>query len=331
MSYRHLTLEERYVIHHLGVFGLSHREIGRRLGRHHTTIGREFRRNGPRHEGGVYVHEAAQALARSRQRWVRPCPRRDHAHLYRYVVARLQRDWSPEQVAGRLRLEHAADARMRVSAETIYQWVYRDSARGGDLHKSLRRGHRRRRKQGRCGTGRGLIRDRIGIAARPAVVASRSRIGDWEGDTLEGGRGKGAVASVVERKSRYTLACPLVNKSADGTARQLVKGLSRVPRRARKTLTLDNGKEFAAFKRVEHRTGIAVYFADPYAAWQRGTNENTNGLLRQYLPKGGDFRDLTEERLARVLAKLNHRPRKCLGYRSPHEVFFSEVRGALQT
>lgn len=329
MSYGHLTSEERHVIYHLRLYGLSLREVGRRLGRSHTTIMRELRRNGPRREGAVYLGEFAQRQAEARQRWRRPCLRRDSRRLYWYVTTRLRRDWSPEQIAGRLCLDHADDSRMRVSVETLYQWIYRDSMQGGDLYRHLRRGHRRRRKQGRYGSGRGFIRGRVGIAERPAIVAERNRIGDWEGDTLEGARGKGAVASIVDRRSRFLLAAPLASKHAAPTALQVSKVFRNIPQHARQTLTLDNGKEFAAFKIIEQRTGLAVFFADPYAAWQRGTNENSNGLLRQYFPKSSDLRSLTAQDLAIVLKKLNHRPRKCLGYRSPHEVFFADLRGAL--
>jgi IS30 family transposase len=331
MSYSHVSLGERYVIYHLALYGLSRREIGRRLGRHHSTIGRELRRNGPRFAGAVYVPEAAQRRAEARLRRARHCRRREHGRLRRYVVSRLRRDWSPEQVAGRLRLDHPGDQRMRVSPETIYQWIYRDAAADGDLFLHLRRRHRRRRKQGRYGTRRGLIPGRVGIAERPGIVASRARFGDWEADTLEGARGKGGIASLVERKSRYLLAAPLADKSAPTMAARVIKVFRKMPRQARKTLTVDNGREFARFKTIEQQTGLAVFFADPYAAWQRGTNENSNGLLRQYFPKRSDLRSLPDDELAHALQKLNHRPRKCLGYQSPHEVIFNALRGALET
>jgi IS30 family transposase len=331
MSYSHLSLNERYVIHHLRLYGLSGREIARRLDRHHSTIDRELLRNGPRFEGQVYVHEAAQRQADARSRWPRPFRRRDHRRLHLYVVAGLRNDWSPEQIAGQLRRDHAADQRMRVSPETIYQWVYRDAASGGALFEHLRRGHCRRRKQGRYGTGRGLIPGRVGIADRPAVVARRTRFGDWEGDTLEGAKGKGGIVSLVERKSRYLLAAPLNDKSAATMAAKASWALKGVPRFVRKTLTVDNGKEFAKFKLIQQQTGLRVFFADPYAAWQRGSNENTNGLLRQYFPKGSDLSTLTQHALASAVKRLNHRPRKCLGYQSPHEVFNAAIGGALHS
>lgn len=329
MSYLHLSLNERYVIHHLRLFGLSSREIARRLDRHHSTIDREIVRNGPRFEGCVYIHEAAQRQADARLQWPRPLRRRDHQRLYRYVVAGLNQDWSPEQIAGRLRRDHAGDQRMRVSHETIYRWVYRNAANGGTLFEHLRRHHRRRYKQGRYGTGRGLIPGRISITERPAIVERRTRFGDWEGDSVEGAKGKGGIASLVERKSRYLLAAPLPDKSAATMAIGANWALKRVPPLLRKTLTVDNGKEFAGFKTIQKQTGLRVFFADPYSAWQRGCNENTNGLLRQYFPKGSDLSTLSRSELASALKRLNHRPRKCLGYQSPHEVITAAIRGAL--
>lgn len=331
MSYQHVSLKERYVIYHMSLYGLSHREIGRRIGRDHSTIGRELRRNGPCFEGLVYVDTIAQQLSEERQRRSRPCRRRSDSRLYRYVTSRLRRDWSPEQVSGRMKLDHPKSRRMRVSAETIYQWVYRDAAEGGDLFHSLRRRHRRRRKQGRYGAGRGLIPGRIGIAERPKIVAGRTRFGDWEGDTMEGARGQGGIATVVDRKSRYVLAANLSDKSSVSMTAGLVGAFQKIPRCARQTLTVDNGKEFAQFKMIERRTGLSVYFADPYSAWQRGTNENTNGLFRQYFPKRSDLRALSKDKLASAVKRLNHRPRKCLGYRSPHEVMSQVFRGALTT
>lgn len=246
-----------------------------------------------------------------------------------HVERRLQADWSPETIAERLRMDYPEDDRMRVSAETIYRWIYRDASQGGSLFSCLCRQHKKRRRQRRYGTGRGLIPGRIGIAARPAVVATRQRFGDWEGDTVEGAKGSGHIATHVERKSRYLIAAKLENKTAAATADAVVAAYRRIPKAMKRTLTLDNGKEFARFKDIEKDAGLTIYFADPYAAWQRGTNENTNGLLRRYFPKGSDFSRVTRETLASAVKKLNHRPRKCLGYRTPHEVFQEAIRGAL--
>lgn len=332
MSYGHLSPEERYVISHLKLVALSNREIGRRLGRHHTTIGRELARNGPAHpQLGPYWYETAQQRAEARWRFARHRRRAANHRLRRYVVRGLTRYWSPEQIAGRLVLDHDDDPEMRISPETIYQWIYADAAAGGELYRCIRRGHRRRRRQRRYGSARGRIPGRVGIEHRPAIVAQRARFGDWEADTLEGGKGRGGIASHVERKSRYLLTAKLEDKKAATFAEQTIRAFRRIPRTYRQTLTADNGKEFAQFKHIERKTGLTVFFADPYAAWQRGTNENTNGLLRQFFPKGCDFRALSTQDLAKATAALNHRPRKCLGYRTPHELLRLNIGGALQT
>ncbi len=326
MPHRHLSAEERFAIEQLLLYGCGYREIGRRLKRHHSTIGREVARNGGH---GVYVGGRGVRLARERRTMRRHRRRWDHAPLRGYVHRGLRADWSPEQIAGRLQRDHPRAPRMRIAHETIYRWIYRDAASGGDLHTHLRRRHRKRRKQGRYGTGRGLIPGRVSIHDRPAIAATRRRHGDWKGDMVEGKRGSGEVVTLVERKSRYLTAAKLPAKSADPMAARIAALLRAVPRTWRRTLTLDNGKEFTAFKRIENDTGIAVYFADPYAAWQRGTNENSNGLLRQYLPKGVDMRTVSNRRLASAVKSINHRPRKCLKYKTPYEVLKNNIGGAI--
>jgi transposase, IS30 family len=246
--------------------------------------------------------------------------RRAHAPLVRYVEQSMRAERSPDVIAARLKMEYA-DIKMRVSIETIYRWVYRDAHQGGQLFKFLCRSHKKRRKQRRYGTGRGLIPGRISIDARPDLVNARQRFGDWEGDTVEGAKGSGHITTHVERKSRYLIAAKLANKTAIVTAAAITAAFRPIPGTLRHTLTLDNGKEFTRFRDIEKGTGLAVYFADPYSAWQRETNENTNGLLRRYFPKGSDFRNVTPEILAAAVKILNHRPRKCLGYQTPHEVF----------
>jgi IS30 family transposase len=220
---------------------------------------------------------------------------------------------------------------MRISHETIYRWIYSDANNEGTLYKHLRRRRKKRRRQKRYGAGRRFIPGRVGIAERPAIVNSRKRFGDWEADTIEGKKSSGYIATHVERKSRYLMAAKLVDKKSDSLTMQSIRLFCGIPKKMRQTLTVDNGSEFAKFKELEDRTGLAVYFADPYAAWQRGTNENTNGLLRQYFPKGTDFSKITEEDLAFAVKKLNYRPRKCLGYQTPHEVFRHRSSGALAT
>jgi IS30 family transposase len=329
MPYNHLTEKERYVISHLKLAGFSLREIGRRLGRHHATISREIIRNGPEYPEDVYWYNFTHPRAIERSHKARHHRRQNQSKLLVYVIAKIRLDWSPEAIAARLKLEYPDDEKMRISHETAYRWIYRDASQNGDLYHHLRRCHKRRRRQKRYGSGRRFIQGRISIDQRPPIVATRERFGDWEGDIMEGGKGTGCLATHVERRCRYLLAAKLTDKKAPTMTEQSIKSFRKTPRALRQTLTVDNGKEFSHFKELEAKTGLKVYFADPYAAWQRGTNENTNGLLRQYFPKGTDFRNISEKEVAIVVKKLNNRPRKCLNYQTPHEVFCQALRGAL--
>jgi transposase, IS30 family len=328
MSYTHLSQKERYVISHLQ-YSFSKREIARRLGRHHSTISREFKRAKDRHPLTTYYYDWSHPLALEKRRKPRHLRRQNNQRLVAYVEAKLRLEWSPEEIANRIRIDYPGDEQMRISHESIYRWVYLDSSVDGMLYQSLRRKRKKRRKQRRYGTGRRFFADRVRIAQRPGVVATRQRFGDWEGDTLQGKPGTGCLATMIERKSRYLVAAKLENKKAATLTEKCVKAFGPIPRAMRQTLTVDNGSEFANFKDLEKKTRLTVYFADPYAAWQRGANENTNGLLRQYFPKGFDFSKADTETLAEAVRRLNNRPRKCLGYRTPHEVFWPMARGAL--
>lgn len=332
MSYLHLSLKERYVIYHLVLYGLSCREIGRRLDRHHTTISREVKRNRPTYaDDAVYWDGAAQDYTDERKRIARHYMRQSNKQLVRYVKRKLRSYWSPEQIVGRLLIDYPENLIMRISTETIYQWIYADASEGGDLYKHLRRSHKKRRKQRRYGSGRFLIPGRISITERPEAVDKRERFGDWEGDLVEGRKGSGGIATYVERKSRYLVAAKLCDKTANTMTNESVNAFRRIGKTMRKTITVDNGKEFCQFKTLEKRTGYCIYFADPYSAWQRGLNENTNGLLRQYFPKGIDFREIEKQEVAFSVNMLNHRPRKSLNYQTPNEVFKKAARGALAT
>ena len=305
----------------------SLRQIGRELGRHHTSISREIARNRPTYaDDAVYWYDAAEHFAKERRHKARH-RRRQHGRLVAYVTTKLNLDWSPEAISGRLKVDYPNDETMRISPETIYQWTYLDSRNKGSLHHHLRRRHKYRRRQKRYGSGRRFIPGRVSIDLRPPIVATRERFGDWEGDTMEGGKGKGGLATHVERKCRYLLAAKLTDKKAVTMTEQCIKSFRRTPRILRQTLTLDNGKEFMQFKELERKTGLKIYFADLYSAWQRGTNENTNGLLRQYFPKGTDFRNISEKEVAIVVKKLNNRPRKCLNYQTPYEVYCQALHG----
>jgi IS30 family transposase len=330
MPYTHLTENERYVISHLTCAGFSLREIARRIKRHHTTISRELKRNDdPVYADTVYWYDWTHPEALTRRRKARHHRRRSNQRLVNYVERKLRDDWSPEIIAEKLTINYPDDDDMRVSHETIYRWIYGDARVGGTLYQHLRRRRKKRRRQKRYGSGRRFIPGRISISERPAIVETRERFGDWEGDTIEGKKSTGYMATHIERKSRYLIAAKLCDKKAESLTLQSIKAFQRIPKRMRHTLTVDNGREFAHFKELEDKTGLTVYFADPYSAWQRGTNENTNGLLRQYFPKGTDFRNVGEEELAFAVKKLNHRPRKCLCYQSPQEVFRKASNGAL--
>lgn len=328
MPYQHLSVKERYVIYHLSLYGLSYREIGRRLGRSHTTIMREIDRNSP--DDIDYSPEVAQRHHLERRCRPQHCRRWNHKPLRAYVEQGLTADWSPEQIAGRLRCDFPRSRAMRIGVETIYRWIYRDAADGGTLYTHLRFRHRYRRKQRRFRAGNGPIRDRVGISARPLSVDERRYFGDWEGDSVEGAKGSGTLVTHVERKSRYLLAAPLADKKARTMTDGSIRLFTKVPEKARRSLTLDNGSEFADFKRLETHSGLTVYFADPYAPYQRGTNENTNGLLRQYFPKGQSLSRVTKKEVEKAMERLNHRPRKCLGFKTPHEVLNKATGGALE-
>ena len=329
MSYAQLTLEERFTIYHLKLFKLSVREIARRLNRHHSTVSRELQRNGPRYVG-VYWAVGAQHRAEQRRQRARHQRRGSNAALCQYVMQRLQAHWSPETIEGRLTLDFPADASMRLSHEAIYRWLYLDAKAGGQLYHCLRWQHKRRRKQRRYGSLHGLIPGRVSIGQRPAAVDRRSRFGDWEGDTVYGRHSRDCLLTQVERKSRYLIAGKIADRRASTVAERHIQYFSSVPPAWRRTLTLDNGKEFAQFSHVEQASRVRVFFADPYCAWQRGLNENTNGLLRRYFPKGTDFSEVSHEHLAVVVDNLNNRPRKCLGYRTSTEVVQRALSGALR-
>lgn len=329
MSYVHLTLHERYVIHHLVLYGLSIREIARRLQRAPSTISRELKRNG--RFIGSYWHEPAHRWALERRQKTRNAKRQSNKRLICYVKARLQRGWSPELISGRLVMDFPVNPDMRFSTEGIYRWIYQDAQEGGTLYQCLTRCHTKRRRQRKYGSLRGLIPNRVSIHERPLIVEQRLRFGDWESDTLEGAKGKGGLATHIERKSRYLIAARLHDKKADTFTRRSLRAFKRIPKALRHTLTVDNGKEFARFKQFEGREGFKVYFADPYSAWQRGANENTNGLLRRTFPKGTNFHDVTDKEVAAAVKKLNNRPRKCLNYRTPQEVFSKALGVAVES
>lgn len=318
MNYKQLTREQRYQIIVLLKTEQSKSEIAELIGVHRATIYRELNRNqGKRGYRPNQAHQKAITRRKGKAR------RRITMKDWQRVEEKLGENWSPEQISGILK-----PSGISVSPEWIYQYVYADKRTGGDLWKHLRCQKKRRKRAGGQDR-RGTIPNRVGIDQRPAIVETRKRLGDWEGDTIIGKGHRGAVLTLVERKSGYLLMGRLSKRSAEQVTAQATRLLSSVPHL--KTLTLDNGKEFAEHEKIATQTGIAVYFASPYASWERGTNENTNGLIRQYLPKERRLDDLEEQELVDIMTALNHRPRKRLDFMTPHEVFFEEQSVAVTT
>jgi transposase, IS30 family len=309
----HLTLEEREVIAHMRDRGRKPTEIARWLGRAHSTISRELRRNRSRNG---YWAVAAQKKAETRRRQRPRVCKLQRPEVRRYVQQRLRQCWSPDQIALRSRADFPRDRHQQLSHQTIYAWIQAQDAAGQHWRRYLRSAGWKRRDRG----NRGQIPACTSIEGRPAVVDQRGRYGDWEGDTVVGAGRRGGAVTLVERKSGYLLLGKVRSLRA-ATVRQAAAALYHVtPTTLRRTLTLDNGKEFSEHRQLEAEASLKIYFAKPYCAWQRGSNENTNGLVRQFFPKGMDLARIPEHRFNKVQQLLNNRPRKRLGYRTPLEV-----------
>lgn len=313
-----LSFEERERIF-VGVCrGESDSEIARALGRHRSTVGREIRRCGERrHYRPLQADRAARRLAR------RPKPTKLSSclRLVAAVQEGLERRWSPQQISSRLKLDHPDDEGMRISHETIYRALYVQSR--GELRRQLsshlRTGRDRRKPQGRLET-RGRIPDMVSISERPPEVEDRAVPGHWEGDLLLGAHGRSSIATLVERQTRYVMLAEL---GRDRTTAHVIEALrtqiQTLPAHLAQSLTWDQGRELAAHKTFTIQTGLPVYFCDPHSPWQRGSNENTNGLLRQYLPKGTDLAARSQAELEEIARQLNGRPRKTLDWMTPAE------------
>ena len=324
MSYKHLTMDERNVIRRMRFLGHNQAQIARCLGRHPGTIGRELNRN--TQFDGRYSPGVAQIKASLRRRAHVQRPKTGNALLMAYVAERLHRRWSPQQIAGRLReVPGLTLGGATISHTSIYRWIWACPQRARRLRPYLRVACKSRRKPYGKPSRRGQIPGRVSIDERPEVVTERRRLGDWEGDTVVGRGRNGYVATCVDRTSRYLVARKLDACSSRNLKEGLHDAMRRLPAAKRKTLTVDNGREFACHKDLRRLLGLAVYFAHPYSSWERGTNENTNGLLRQYVPKKMDFSQLTDWQVASYVLELNHRPRKCLNYRTPAEVFHERI------
>lgn len=307
-TYKHLTQEERYTIERMRKEGYTQAQIASCLGRDESTISRELRRNSGQRG---YRHKQAQRKAEDRRFTSRRIAKFTPV-VQAKVEAHLRDDLSPEQVTGVMRRNGEAT----VSHERIYQHVYADHRRGGTLYKHLRQCRKKRRKRLGRKDRRGRIQNRVSIEERPSVVEKRFYYGDWEVDLVEGAGHDGFLLTLVERKCGHLLMHPLGSKKADEVTTAIIVELWPFVGKIR-SLTMDNGKEFSGHETVAAILQTKVYFAHPYASWERGSNENTNGLIRQYLPKGTSFKNLDMARCKDIEQKLNTRPRKRLGFAAP--------------
>jgi IS30 family transposase len=309
----HLTLEEREVIAQRSHQGASQTTIAELLGRDKSTISRELRRN--RSRTGYFPARAHERAARRRRE--RPLARKmEQPELRRFVTEALQQRTPPVNIAGRTKLLFK-DKKCRISHQSIYTWIDAQKALGKKWERFLK--FKGKPKNKRKSDAR--LPNATPIEGRPKIAERRGRIGDFEGDTVHGLVGRGGLVTLVDRKSRYLLTGKVPDLKAETVTEASVAKLRSVPKEKRKTTTFDNGKEFAGHEELARRAGVAVYFAKPHAPWQRGTDENTNGLLRQFFPKGTDLARVSSARINQVQKLLNHRPRRCLGYLTPHEVF----------
>lgn len=315
MKYTQLTSDERYTLARLKAQRFSQADIARILGRHPSTISRELRRNATTHDGAYRADKAIQYTHARRGRSRR---NRQFSHAeFRQVIRLLKKRLSPEQISAVL---HQTQ-QLSISTETIYAYIRRDRRQGGTLYRYLRQAGKQRRKRYRSPDSRGKLRGKRSIHDRPKAANNRSRIGHWEGDTVMGPAGsKPCIVTLVERKSGYLMIGKLDDRTVASTNQRLRQLIARAPEQF-KTITVDNGTEFHGYEDLEKVTGARFYFADPYHSWQRGTSENTNGLIRQYLPKGVSMEDLTQQQCNAIANEINNRPRKRYGWKTPAELF----------
>ncbi len=310
-GYRHLTYEQRCQIEILKATGHSQADIARILGVHPSTISREFNRN-----SASQTYDPKQAQKKTENRRKSSYTPKMSADMIVVIEEKLRLFWSPEQIAGWLKKHGEA----HVSYETIYKHIWADKKRGGTLFKYLRHSGKKYNKRSKGTAGRGCIPGRIDIKDRPAIVEEKTRLGDWELDTIIGAQHRGAIVSMVDRASKLTLLAKVPDKTAENVEKALIKKLSPKQKFVY-TCTADNGKEFACHQNVSAALNADFFFATPYHSWERGLNEHTNGLVRQYFPKGTNFEDILEEDVNWVEESLNNRPRKILGFETPTEAF----------
>jgi IS30 family transposase len=320
MAYQQLTHNQRYQIYACLKAAFSQSHIARELRVDRSTIWRELKRNrGQRGYRPKPAHQLAQARCQAKAN-----PTHITADTWKQVEVGLQQDWSPEQVSGALK----AQGKSVPSHERIYQHIYADKRQGGNLYKHRRCQKKRRKRYGKYDR-RGQLRNRKSLDERPASVADKARLGDWEADTIIGKNHQQAIVSLVERQSKLTRLAK-VERNPEAAVKQAVVEMLKPLADCVHTITSDNGREFAAHEAIAEALAAEFYFAHPYHSWERGLNENTNGLVRQYFPKGSDFTAITDEQVQVIAERLNERPRKTLGYQTPNTVFFNALLVALR-
>ena len=315
MNYKHITIHERCCIANFLNLGWSLRKIAKHLDRNVSTISREIKRNS--YNGTYLAHKASENYVNNRLN-CRPKGKVSNSTLVEYIETNLDKAWSPEQIAGRLRLDYPNNKSMRVSFKTIYRWIYQKLIAKGNVNKLRRKGKSLKPKE-----TRGKFNIGKSIKDRPKEVRKRETIGHWELDTVVSSRGKSkaCLSTFVERRSRYLIAQVMENRKYLTFNKHCFIAFKEIPRNLIKTFTVDRGKEFAGYNDIENTLNIDVYFADAYSSWQRGTNENTNGLIREFYPKKFDFATIKQSQLDFIVDLINNRPRKCLNFKTPAEVF----------
>jgi len=311
-GHKHLTFKQRCQIIELKSMGFLQKDIAKEIEVSSSTISRELKRNS--HENG-YTILRANYRAINRRKYANGLRKKITKEIIEKIKGCLMKQWSPEQISGRLKLKE----NISVSHEWIYQYIWKNKQNGGMLYKNLRRsGKKYNKRSGKA--GRGCIPNRVDIKERPSVVEDKSRIGDWEGDTIVGKKHKGAILSYVDRKSKMTILEKLLGRKAIPVTQKTIKRFKKIKNKCL-TITYDNGKEFCGHVEISRKVNAKCYFATPYHSWERGLNEHTNGLVRQYFPKGMDLTVITDEEVEKVENLLNDRPRKVLKYRTPKEIF----------
>lgn len=317
--YSQLTQEQRYHISGLIKAKNTQTRIADEVGVHKSTISREIRRNSG--GKGYQPKQAFQFALDKRQQAKKHI--KFTTEIKAVVTEKIRLDWSPDQISGYLKANHIAD----MSHERIYQFLLADKKSGGMLYTHLRHAGKKRKKRYGSKDRRGEIKNRVSISERAKIVEKKERIGDWEGDTIIGKQQQKAIVTLVDRASKLTRIGRVATKHA-GIVSQIMIDLLKPMKSNTHTVTVDNGKEFSDHERMAKVLGIKIYFADPYSSWQRGLNENTNGLIRQYIKKGSSFDDITHEKIQLIENRLNNRPRKMLGYCTPNEVYQEALRCA---